>query len=54
MCESSKLPMFTLLLLIMGSHASGCDLVTFVLGVTIIIELSLCCTVGTDVPLGEI
>ena len=40
MCESSKLPMFMLLLLIMGSHVSKCEPITFVFSVTIVIELS--------------
>ena len=39
-CENSKLPMFTQLLLIMGSHASKCKPITFVFCVTIVIELS--------------
>ena len=40
MYENSKLPMFTLLLLIMGSHVSKCEPITFVFGVTIVTELS--------------
>ena len=38
MCENSKLPMFTLL--IMGSHMSKWEPIAFVFGVTIVIELS--------------
>ena len=40
MCENSKFPMFMLLLLIMGSHASKWEPIVFVFGVTIVIELS--------------
>ena len=40
MCENSKLPMFMLLLLIMGSHTSKCKPITFVFSVAIVIELN--------------
>ena len=40
MCENSKLLMFTLLLLITGSHASKWEPIASVFGVTIVIELS--------------
>ena len=43
MCENSKLPMFTLLLLTTGSHASKWEPIAFVFGVTIVIELSCVC-----------
>ena len=50
-CENSKLPMFMLLLLIMGSHVSKWEPMTFVFGVTIVMELSY--ATCTDLPLGE-
>ena len=39
-CENSKIPMFTLLLLITGSHASKWQPIAFVFSITIVIELS--------------
>ena len=53
MCESSKLPMFMLLLLITGSHTSKCEPITFVFSVTIVIELSCVMWQGTNLPLGK-
>ena len=39
-CENSKLLMFMLLLLVTGLHASKWEPITFVFGVSIVIELS--------------
>ena len=52
-CKSAKSLMFTLSLIMTCSPVPGCDLLTFVLSVTIVIELSLVVHDVHKSPTGE-